>query len=203
MIDKLTGTAGSKIDNTNEVSRILSARVLCENVYNLYQGQIVYIGAANGRAVVNVKCNPSEVLRYGNLTELNCRKGYYAESGAQLGVADGYVTFEYCTAWKGNSNFVVRVNGETFYKQDPTEVLNGKYAIRKDGAQEEGYVFKRDLRRFTSDEQYELFGANILDKYDQAKSKQKWSTKKSREVIAQLTANRPINYVEEDDEGQG
>lgn len=185
MIDTLTGTAGSTIDNSDTVSQIKSARVLCDTVYNVAHGQIVYIGVENGRAVVNVKCNPSEVLRYGNLKELNCQQSYFADIGAQLGIADRYVEFEYCTLWKGKSNYPVRINSWTYYKQDPTEILEGLYTVRRDGAQEQGFVLNRDRVRFT-DEQKKIFGENVLDKMDEIRAKQKWSTAKSLNVLRQL-----------------
>lgn len=195
MIDILTGTAGSVIDNKDNISKILSARVLCDNVYNLFHGQIVYIGASNGRAVVNVKCNPSEVLRYGNLKELTCAKSYYAEKGAQLGIADGFVIFEYCTLWKGNSVYPVRINNFTYYKQNPSDILNGLYEVRRDGAQEQGYVVNGARLTSFTDEQKALFGDNIYDKFAEIKAGQVKSTAKSRAVIKQLNSKRPLNYI--------
>lgn len=195
MIDILTGTAGSVIDNKDDISKILSARVLCDNVYNLFHGQIVYIGASNGRAVVNVKCNPSEVLRYGNLKELTCAKSYYAEKGAQLGVADGFVIFEYCTLWKGNSVYPVRINNFTYYKQNPSDILNGLYEVRRDGAQEQGYVVNGARITSFTDEQKALFGDNIYDKFAETKASQVKSTSKSRSVIKKLNSKRPLNYI--------
>ncbi len=185
MIDTLTGTAGSKIDNTDTISAIKSARVSCENVYNIAKGEIVDIEASGERAVINVKCNPSEVLRYGNLVEVNCAKTNNAEIGAHLGKADKYVIFEYCTAWQGQSVYPVRINGMTYYKQNPTDVLNGSYTVRADGAQEQGYVLNRNRVRFT-DEQKALFGENVLDKNDEIRSKQLWSTSKSINVLRKL-----------------
>lgn len=207
MIDTLTGTAGSKIDNTDTISTILSARVSCENVYNVAEGQIVDIETSDGRAVVNVKCNPSEILRYGNLKELNCAKSYNAAIGAQLGVADDYVIFEYCTAWQGNSHYPVRVNNYTYYKQNPSDVLSGTYTVRKDGAQEQGYVLNRNRVEF-NETQTELFGENIYTKLEKAKTSQKWSTKKSLRVMRQLglvhrAKNEPKVVEEEEDVGEG
>lgn len=181
MISTLTGNS-SVILNKDEVAKTKSARLACENVYNVAHGQIVYIGAQNSRAFVNIKCNPSEVLRYGNLKELNCQNNYYADIGAQLGVADGYVIFEYCTLWKGQSNFPVRINNWTYYKQDPTDILEGRYTVRRDGAQEVGFVNNRDRIRFTED-QKKLFGENILDKNDKIAQSQVWSTKKSLKAL--------------------
>lgn len=205
MIDKLTGTAGSTIENKDTISVINSARIPCDQVYNLYYGQVVNISAADGRAVVNVKCNPSEILRYGNLKELTCAKSYFADPGAQLGVADEYVVFEYCTLWQGQSVYPVRVNNITYYKQDPTDVLNGTYTIRRDGAQEQGYTRNRDRVRFTTDKQRELFGENVLDKMDEARSKQVQSTKKSRAFLQKLASTTRVigprvTYTTEDDD---
>lgn len=185
MIDKLTGTAGSKIDNTDTIATIKSARVSCQNVYNIAPGEIVDIEASDGRAFVNVKCNPSEVLRYGNLKEVNCKKSYEASIGAQLGVADDYVIFEYCTAWQGQSVYPVRINNMTYYKQDPSDVLDGSYTVRKDGAQQQGYVVNRNRVTF-NDEQKALFGENVLDKIAKIRENQAWSTKKSIDVLRQL-----------------
>ena len=185
MISTLTGDSNSTIQNTDTVSTINSAVIECTEVFNVAAGEIVYVGAEGEHAVVNVKCNPSEILRYGNLKELTCNKGYNASIGAQLGVADKTLTFEYCTLWKGESNYAVRVNNITYYKQDPTEILNGDYTLREDGAQEQGYVLNRNRVSFT-DEQKALFGDNVLEKLSEAKSNQKWSTKKSVSTLRKL-----------------
>ena len=185
MISILTGDSNSVIQNKDNVSKVNSAVIECTNVFNVAEGEIVYVGSEGEHGVVNVKCNPSEILRYGNLKELTCNKGYNASIGAQLGVADRTLTFEYCTLWKGESNYAVRVNNITYYKQDPTEVLEGTYTIRKDGAQQEGYVINRNRVSFT-DEQKVLFGNNVLEALSDAKSNQKWSTSKSASVLRKL-----------------
>lgn len=200
MISTLTGDSTTVIENKNTVAKYNSARLKCENVYNVAHGQIVYIGTENGRAFVNVKCNPSEVLRYGNLKELTCMKGYFAEVGAQLGVADGEVIFEYCTLWKGASNYPVHINNWTYYKQDPTEILEGLYTIRKDGAQEQGFIINRDRVRFTTDAQKAAFGDNVLDKNDSIKSSQKWSTPKSLAVMRKLGMVHKTKQQREEDQ---
>lgn len=200
MISTLTGDSASVIENKDTVAKYNSARLKCENVYNVAHGQIVYIGAENGRAFVNVKCNPSEVLRYGNLKELTCDKGYYADVGAQLGVADGEVIFEYCTLWQGESNFPVRINNWTYYKQNPSDVLSGAYTVRKDGAQEHGYILNRDRVRFTTDAQKAVFGDNVLDKNDEIKEKQKWSTPKSISLLKKLGLQHKSKQQREEDQ---
>ena len=208
MISTLTGDSKSIIENKDTLSATKSARLLCENVYNVAQGEIVDIEASDGRAVVNVKCNPSEVLRYGNLKEVNCAKSYTAEIGAQLGVADKYVIFEYCTAWKGRSVYPVRLNGMTYYKQDPSDVLNGLYTVRPDGAQEQGYVLNRNRVRF-NDTEKTFFGNNVLDKIDEIRANQVWSTTKSLNVMRQLgvphRTRKEDKVIEEEveDVGQG
>lgn len=202
MISTLTGSSDSSITNTDTVSTIKSARILCENVYNIAYGQIVYIGVTNGRAVVNVKCNPSEVVRYGNLKELNCDRNYYADIGAQIGQADDYVEFEYCTLWRGNSNYPVRINNTTYYKQDPTDILEGRYTLRRDGEQIKGYVLKRDRLTSFTESQEKVFGQNIYDKFKEARSKQAKSTSKSAAVLKKIRAkNKSIttNYTDEQD----
>ena len=211
MIDKLTGTAGSKIDNTDTVSKILSARVLCENVYAIAKGEVVDIEASSGRAVINIKCNPSEILRYGNLTEIYCNKTNIASIGGHIGKTTDYVIFEYCTAWQGRSVYPVRVNGITYYKQDPTEILNGIYTVRPDGAQEQAIVLNRDRVRF-NDNQKRLFGENVLDKNDAIRENQVWSTKKSEELLRRLGIQHYKNpkakeeaesAIEDEDVGEG
>lgn len=202
MIETLTGNSKSAIMNS-DVSQINSARLQCENVYNVAHGQIVFIGAENGRAIINVKCNPSEILRYGNIKELNCAKGYYADIGAKLGVADSYVEFEYCTLWRGNSNYPVRVNDKTYYKQDPTEVLNGLYTVRKDGAQEQGYTLNRNRKQSFTQSESTIFGENVYDKRSQALSKQAESTPKSRSVLRKLAAQNRSRITKRSDETDG
>ena len=208
MILTLTGDSKSTIINKDTLLATRSARLLCEDVYNVAQGQIVDIQTSDGRAVVNVKCNPSEILRYGNLVELNCKKTYNAEIGAKLGIADEYVIFEYCTLWQGTSVYPVRVNGWTYYKQDPSDVLNGTYVLRKDGAQEQGYVSLHNRTTF-NDEQKKYFGENIYDKFSTVKSSQKWSTNKSIQVLRSLgvthriNKNTPIPVEEDEDIGEG
>ena len=202
MISTLTGNSKAKILNKDTISKENSARIQCEQVFNVAHGQIVYIGTSEGRAFVNVKCNPSEVLRYGNLKELNCAQSYYATVGAQLGTADDYVIFEYCTRWQGESNYPVRINGYTFFKQDPTDVLEGTYTLRRDGAQEEGYVLPRNRVRF-NEEQKAVFGENKLDLIDAEREKQNWSSSKSakvlRELGIELTVKKPKTSSEDED----
>ena len=200
MISTLTGDSTSVIENIDTVSTIKTARLRCTDVYNVAHGQIVFIGAENGRAVVTVQCNPSEILRYGNLKELTCEKGYYAEIGAQLGTADKYVDFEYCTLWQGESNYPVRVKQFTYYKQDPTDILEGLYTVRKDGYQTQGYVQNINRVRFT-EEQKAIFGDNILDINDEIKEGQVWSTKKSIKFLNSIgIAHRTKKQMKEDKE---
>ena len=204
MISTLTGNSDSVIENKDNVSIIKSARLLCENVYNVAHGQIVFIGEANGRAVVTVKCNPSEILRYGNLKEINCAINYFADKGAQIGIADEYVEFEYCTLWKGQSNYPVRVGSTTYYKQDPTEILEGLYVVRRDGAQIQGYVRNRHRITEFTDEQKKKFGENVYDKMAAARAKQVKSTLKSRRLLQQIALkNRNVVIEDDSDRGEG
>jgi len=130
MISTLTGDANSQIRNKYSVKEpyVPGIDVFCQNVLSVTCGQIVYVGQdTTGRYSVSVKVNHNEVLRYTHLKNCQFEAGHEIFPNVKLGDADKYVRFEYCTSWKGASLFPVHINNYTFYKQDPTDILEGRY----------------------------------------------------------------------------
>ena len=138
MIEKLTNSKNNKIQHiySSEEPYVIEIDVYCESVYSITYGKIVYIGKFNNRYVVNVQCNRNEIIRYGNLKRVNVEVTQTVSIGQLIGIPDKFVQFEYCTLWKGNSVNPVRVNTNRYYKQDPTDILNGSYTVPNEPAVE-------------------------------------------------------------------
>lgn len=132
--------------------------IVCSEVKNVAYGQIVYIGYdPNGTYTINVKSNSGEVLRYSNIRKVNIRTGQYAEKGESIGIAKTYVHFEYCTRWKGESIFPVRVNNYLYYKQDPKDILEGTYEIEPQRSLEYSPTPKPTTVTYASEDQEKEF----------------------------------------------
>ena len=91
-------------------------------------GTVLYIGKQNGLYVVTVQCNANECLRYCNLKTCDVDLNDSITEGSVIGIANKYVCIEYCTT--GNKNrYVVRIYNKTYFKQNPMDILEGKYDV--------------------------------------------------------------------------
>lgn len=131
MTDKLTGFADSKIlsEWSTKYPYCTGTLVKCSDVYNVSYGKVLFIGKMGSTYTVLVQCNSGECLRYSNLKSVNVSSNTIILENTLIGQADESVLFEYCTAWKGESTWPVRVGNVCFYKQNPSEILSGAYEI--------------------------------------------------------------------------
>ena len=137
MISTLTKSSSSKIKQSYNVTKepySTGIDVICDKVYNVAYGQVVYIGydKNNQTYEINIKCNNDEILRYGNIKKLSVSTAEYVDEGTQLGITKDYVHFEYATRWSSTQQFPVRVNKFLYFKQDPSDILEGQYLPKKE-----------------------------------------------------------------------
>ena len=98
-----------------------SIDVIGDECYNLLSGIVTCVSQGYDTYTVNVKISSTVLMRYGNLTEVYCEEGTGIETGDLIGLADGYIIFEYCTSEV--SMFKVRIDSDIFYKQNPYNYL--------------------------------------------------------------------------------
>lgn len=131
MIATLTGSANSKIKSKWSLSQpyVSGYDIYCTDVYNVAYGKVVFVGHTQDNGYnVTVKCSNNEVVRYSHLDSVDVIPTQELKND-KIGTANKYVHFEYATSWRGNSVFPIRVGELRYYKQDPSDLLNGKYAI--------------------------------------------------------------------------
>lgn len=102
--------------------------VKASKVYSPCCGVCIYNGLIDAKPSCTVQYSPNICLRFMNLKEVTVNAGQLIEYDQQIGVADGYVHFEYLTSEKTYPYFRVFFNAQTsyyMYKHDPMLVLSG------------------------------------------------------------------------------
>lgn len=163
MISTLTGSPDSiiKIPYSDKEPYAPFVDIYCDEVFSVTYGKIVFVGSDGQHNMVTVKVNDNEILRYGHLTGYEFRAGTPIEPGIRLCKADRWVRFEYCTSWKGDSKFPVHVGKFCYFKQDPTDIIEGRYlpAVLSSIEREFRTVYTSNVE-FTNDIQKTEFGDN-------------------------------------------
>ena len=120
-------------------------------VNNLFAGTVVYIGVYQGKGSVYVQVSSHEMIRYLNLQSIQVYKGTKLDKGAFLGTVSSKVGlgFEYCSQWKGDSIYPVRNDNKLYYKQNPIDILNGKYQPTAPISIQPGITLLKDKMEFT------------------------------------------------------
>lgn len=162
MISTLTGSSSSTIKSrwSTTVPYVTGYDILSDVAYSVAYGKVVYIGQEpDGTFTINIKCNDDEVLRYGNLTSLLVSSSNEVSAGTKLGNVARFVHFEYATRWQGNSRMPVRINQHLYFKQDPSDILEGKYMPKRQPALDYAPTRNINIVEYLSDEQaYEFKG---------------------------------------------
>lgn len=125
MISTITG-------NSKSVYRLEGYTALIDtsgDVNCICDGTVVFVGVSGSKFVVNVLHNSGECTRYGNIDQDPPQLNSRIYKGSSVGVVKKYCTFEYCTTWQGNSLKPVRIFSKTYFKQNPSDILDGKYTI--------------------------------------------------------------------------
>ena len=136
-------------------------------VYNIFEGTVVYIGVYKGDGTIYVQVSNHELIRYLHLKNIQVYKGSHVDIGYYLGdIAnkDG-LGFEYCTQWKGNSIYPVRYNNKLYYKQNPIDILSGNYNPISQVDITNGCILPHQKATFTEDELKE-WGPTTIDDTD-------------------------------------
>lgn len=97
-----------------------------KEVYNLLQGQIIYVKHLDLKYTVVVKLSTSMCISYSNLKSCKFSRGDIISAGEHIGSCFTYVHVEYLSIIE--SMWPVRFGVDTFYKNNPTDIIltNGK-----------------------------------------------------------------------------
>lgn len=155
----ITGKDSCVLVNENELnsSKVTSFTALisgADEVFCLFSGTAEFVGSFGGQQSVSLLVNKHEMIRYLNLVDTPWMRGNSIAEGDTIGKAHKkkYLGFEYCTQWKGDSKYPVRMCGRLFYKQNPMDILNGIYVPPKDIALVEDFVPANATVEFTEDQ---------------------------------------------------
>ena len=104
--------------------------IVGHNIYSLYDGTVVISNEGHIGQSVIIQTGMSFCIVYANLSSALVKPGDYVSGGQQIGVANRYVHVEFLT--REPSDWVVRVAGVDWYKQDPSVLFqdslnNGNY----------------------------------------------------------------------------
>lgn len=104
-------------------------RIDIEDVFSVTEGKVIYIGQDPDDSTysVNIQVNLNEIIRYSHLETYSVSPYTKVSLKEKIGTARDYLIFEYCTSYQGESEFPVRINRGTYWKQDPSDIAEGKY----------------------------------------------------------------------------
>ena len=107
-----------------------SVDIVTNDVYSVSDGKVIFQGKFENNTIsVAVQINNSQVLIYGNLIDTELRPGMSVSTYDLIGHTADYVKFEYCTSAQSNSKWPFRPNENTYFKQDPMQVLEGRVIL--------------------------------------------------------------------------
>lgn len=156
----ITGQTSCVLTNEKDLSNLnptsFTAMISGVNeVHCLFAGTVEFIGMKDGLWAITMYLNTAEIIRYGNLKEAYRNKGDALLPGELIGVASNLkgLTIEYCSIWRGNSKYPIRIGNRTFYKQNPIDILNGVYTPPRDMLVSRKYTRpQKDKIEFTDEE---------------------------------------------------
>ena len=158
----LAHTVSCELDNekdlrSNRPSSYIASISGVSEVYSLFPGQVLFLGYYRGKGTVYVAVSNHEIVRYMNLQKIEVWKGQSLQKGDLVGLVGNrsYLQFEYCTQWKGESVYPVRTDTKLYYKQNPIDILDGKYVPTKEIDIRDGITRPNDKTTFTEDEKLE------------------------------------------------
>lgn len=131
---------GSQIITDEELKKVIDKRwcvytkpyhtgidIFAVKVNNICKGVVLSTGKQNDRYIVCVQIDANNCIRYGNIKSLSVKAGQLIYYDDEIGEADEFVHFEHCTLERNGSNYPVRVNDITYYKQNPEKALFTDY----------------------------------------------------------------------------
>jgi len=136
-------------------------------VYNLFPGIVLFLGYFEKMGTVTIAVSNHEIIRYLNLKDIQGWNYVKVAKGDYIGQAypNKPMQFEYCTQWKGDSPYPVRVNNKLYFKQNPIDILNGLYVPKGEIDVQSGVVRPNDKVIFTEAQLLE-WGPTSIDNSD-------------------------------------
>lgn len=132
-------------------------------VYNLFPGTVLFLGYYKDMGTVTIAVSNHEIVRYLNLKDIQTWNYASVTAGQYLGEAysRSNLQFEYCTQWKGDSVYPVRIDNKLYYKQNPIDILNGTYTPINQINVQNGIVKLKSKVEFTPEQLLEWGPTNI------------------------------------------
>lgn len=125
-------------------------------VFSLYTSTLEFVGEFEGAVSVNLLVNDRELFRYTNLESAGGQWLHGTKLGSQILLGTPYKDkpfgFEYCTQWQGDSKYPIRINGRTYYRQNPSNILDGTYIPPAPVEVNEVYIDSNYIHEFDDEE---------------------------------------------------
>ena len=170
ILKSLSGTDKSILTNESDLRKSnpssFTATISGVNkVYNLFPGTVLFLGFYKGMGTVTIAVSNHEIVRYLNLKDIKTWSFASVNKGELIGEAYSLsgLQFEYCTQWKGESKYPVRISNSIYFKQNPIDILDGKYTPVKEVDLVNGSIRVKDKVKFTQDQLLEWGPPNVDD----------------------------------------
>lgn len=162
VINTLTGSDKCYLINENELlsdnpNSFTATINRAEKVYNLFPGKVLFLGVYKGMNTVSVKVSPYEVIRYLNLTDVKVWFNSELDIGDEIGSVypKAKLQFEYCTSDPDTTIYPVRIDDDTYYKQNPIGIFQGTLTPDTVNYNVQGLLRSTDKVLFTEEQKYE------------------------------------------------
>lgn len=109
--------------STDPKSVYTGVAIPANTVYSYADGVVLAVGYVATYYCVTVQYDVFNLLRYDHLSSVDVGAGEIVQVGTAIGIADHFVRFEYATKAQNSSKWSVRVGTQTYWKQDPKELL--------------------------------------------------------------------------------
>lgn len=169
VLKALTGLSNCKIENestlrSSDPSTFTAVISGASKIYSLFRGTVNFIGSYEFTGTLNIAVSSHEIIRYLNLTNMQVWENMSISKGTYLGDVREkfYLQFEYCTQWKGDSKYPIRVDDRTYFKQNPIDILDGLYEPVDESNVLDGINRPNDTVDFTSEQGAE-WGVNKIN----------------------------------------
>lgn len=167
----LTGST-CKLDNESDLKskkpKTFTATISgVSKVYNLFPGTVLFLGYYQNMGTVTIAVSNHEIVRYLNLKDIQIWNSSKISAGQYLGEThkNKPLQFEYCTQWKGDSLYPVRVKNSLYFKQNPIDILEGLYVPENELNVKYGAVTTSTKIKFRP-EQLSEWGPTNIDNSD-------------------------------------
>ena len=109
--------------STDPKSVYTGVAIPANTVYSYADGVVLAVGYVAPYYCVTVQYDVFNLLRYDHLSSVDVGAGEIVQVGTAIGIADHFVRFEYATKAQNSSKWSVRVGTQTYWKQDPKELI--------------------------------------------------------------------------------